>query len=156
MILGFTFGLVEQNAFASPPGPRETVIAYFKASREGDVSSIKSLLGGYLLKTKKTLLEENPEYSNYLINYYKGIEVEVSGQAILGMGLLKARFPKAHSRLSCKMVLVENDSMQKDSMLSVVPIKVFFPNGSYMNRAFILQRNRDYTWKIINQVVYWE
>ena len=56
--------------------PQELVEAYFEAMKNGDVKTMKSYMGGKLYQKRKVLLEENKEYPKFLIDFYKGAELE--------------------------------------------------------------------------------
>ena len=55
----------------------ESVYPFFKALKEGDVSSIKQLIAGEMYESKKVLLEKNKEYPQFLRNHYEGVEFYV-------------------------------------------------------------------------------
>ena len=54
-----------------------SVYTFFKALKEGDVSSIKQLIAEEMYDSKRVLLEKNQEYSEFLKKYYQGIEFYV-------------------------------------------------------------------------------
>jgi len=54
-----------------------SVYPFFKALKEGDVSSIKQLIAGEMYDSKRLLLEKNKDYPEFLKNYYQGIEFYV-------------------------------------------------------------------------------
>lgn len=57
--------------------PTETVIAYFIALQNGDTEKIKNLLAYNYYRKKSVLLENNPNYSEFLKKYHKGMEFRI-------------------------------------------------------------------------------
>jgi hypothetical protein len=50
---------------------------HITALQRGDVSALKSTLGGQAFRDYKTLLEQNTEYPDFLRNYYKGASFQI-------------------------------------------------------------------------------
>jgi hypothetical protein len=50
---------------------------HIAALQKGDVSALKSTLGGQAYSEYKTLLEQNTEYPDFLRNYYKGASFQI-------------------------------------------------------------------------------
>jgi hypothetical protein len=80
-----------------------SVYPFFKALKEGDVSSIKQLIAGQMYESKRVLLEKNKDYPEFLRNYYQGIEFYVenttrSGNYIIVDFLIE--FPDGNQNLA--------------------------------------------------------
>ena len=72
--------------------PQELVEAYFEAMKNGDVQTMKSYMGGRLYQRRKVLIEKNKKYPEFLIDFYKGAELEevkVQGEIVH----IKIQFP---------------------------------------------------------------
>ena len=52
----------------------DVVLPFFDALKNGDVDSIKHYIAGDVYENKRVLLEKNKEYSEFLRNYYDGVE----------------------------------------------------------------------------------
>lgn len=59
--------------------PKETVVAYFKALKRGDTEEIKNLLAYNYYRKKSVLLDNNPNYSEFLKKYHHGMEFRILG-----------------------------------------------------------------------------
>ncbi len=61
----------------------DLVSRYLVAIAHGDISTIKTLIGGELLETRRELLD-NPDYSAELIRAHQGKNVSITGVKVLG------------------------------------------------------------------------
>lgn len=59
------------------PSEQQTIARYFTALAQGDVTALKSLLGGGLLRKRLPLLD-NPDYPVRLMRHYEGATYEVT------------------------------------------------------------------------------
>jgi hypothetical protein len=57
--------------------PNEIVTAYFQALKEGNVKVVKNLISGNLYNNRRVLLEENPDYGNFLKKIYMGSHIQI-------------------------------------------------------------------------------
>ena len=73
-----SFGSVRANAL----GPDDTVLDYFQALQQGDISAIKHSISGDLYKKRKVLLEQNTNYPEFLKNVYQGAEFQIKKSTI--------------------------------------------------------------------------
>ena len=55
----------------------ETVFSFLTALKNGDVNSIKQYIAGDMYESRKILLEQNKEYTEFLREYYQGVEFYV-------------------------------------------------------------------------------
>lgn len=55
--------------------------SYFNALKNGDLGTIRGLLGPELIKRREGLLS-NPEYSNKLMEIHKGVEYTITGHRL--------------------------------------------------------------------------
>lgn len=53
------------------------IIPYFNALQSGDVKKIKGYISKELYEKKKTLLDSNSTYSDFLRKYYKDAEISI-------------------------------------------------------------------------------
>jgi hypothetical protein len=88
----------------------ETMVPYFEALKNGDVSTLQRLISGRMFERNKVLLEQNTEYPEFLRNYYRNVTFEVEkaenfGDDILVMVALE--FP-GQEPASFKYILREN------------------------------------------------
>ncbi|MER3445423.1 MAG: hypothetical protein C4291_00690 [Candidatus Dadabacteria bacterium] len=58
-------------------GPVSTVIQFYKASKNGDIETMKRFISGSFYNRRKVLLEENKEYPNFLRQHYQGTKIRV-------------------------------------------------------------------------------
>ena len=91
----------------------ETLNPYFKALKNGDVSSIKLYISEEMYKRYKVLLENNKDYPGFLRNYYQGVDFRVK-----------------------KLELVGND-------IAVSAILTFHDDNESLNPEFLLQKKMD-------------
>ncbi len=64
------------------------LVRYFDALKQGDTSTLKTLLGGALLKKRLALLN-NPTYPTHLINVYKDAQFQITGQQTINNGRIE-------------------------------------------------------------------
>lgn len=63
----------------------KTIQHYFNALKRGDVNSLKSLMGGELLK-KRLILLKNPTYPQYLRNTYQDATLKIVETRFIAQG----------------------------------------------------------------------
>jgi ABC-type transporter MlaC component len=75
-------GFAAKEARASEP--KDTVLIYFQALKNGDVAAIKGSITGDMYNKRKVLLEQNKSYPEYLRNAYQGAECQIKEVTIKG------------------------------------------------------------------------
>ena len=68
-----SFSSIAANALE----PNDTVLSYFQALKNGDIETIKDLITGEMYKKRKVLLEQNENYSEFLIKAYQEAEFQI-------------------------------------------------------------------------------
>lgn len=58
-------------------GPEDVVHQYFSALKGGDIPSLKAVMSDSYYAKRKTLLERNAGYADFLIENYRDVEVTV-------------------------------------------------------------------------------
>jgi hypothetical protein len=88
----------------------ETMVPYFEALKNGDVSTLQHLISGRMLERNKVLLEQNTEYPEFLRNYYRNVTFEVEKVEYFGSDIrvtVTLEFP-GQERASFKYILQKN------------------------------------------------
>jgi hypothetical protein len=62
---------------AETSGPGEVVAAYFNALKNGNTETVKTLIIGKLYQKRIKLLQNNQDYSTFLIRFYDGVNVRI-------------------------------------------------------------------------------
>lgn len=62
---------------AQPASPDECVVQFFEASKNGDVKTMKQLMAGPFYAQRKTLLEENVQYPDFLRKHYADTRLQI-------------------------------------------------------------------------------
>ncbi len=76
LFLVLIFALLSlQNSYAAEPS--DAITAYFQALKDGDVGKIKQYIAGDFYEKNKVLLENNPDYPEFLRNFYQGADLEI-------------------------------------------------------------------------------
>jgi hypothetical protein len=91
-VLIFLSLLIARPVLADNPGGQEAeagtvLIRYFDALTQGDVTALRTLLGGDLLRKRSGLLD-NPTYTGHLINTYGQARYKINSYTTLGEGLV--------------------------------------------------------------------
>jgi len=58
-------------------GPEDVVHQYFSALKQGDIPSLKAVMSDSYYTKRKTLMERNAGYSDFLVENYRDVEVAV-------------------------------------------------------------------------------
>jgi hypothetical protein len=106
---------------AQGTGAATTVINYFEACRSGDIYAINNLISGPFYAKKSTLLTNNADYSNFLIEHFDGVNVEIISETFI------------------------NEKMDAE-----VIAEQQYPNGAFLRTRFIMRYN-DEAWKIYDE-----
>jgi hypothetical protein len=62
---------------AEPASPSDCVMQFFEASKNGDTAKMKQLMAGPFYAQRKTLLEENTTYPDFLRKHYADTRLQV-------------------------------------------------------------------------------
>ena len=62
---------------AEPASPDDCVMQFFEASKNGDTARMKQLMAGTFYNQRKTLLEENTTYPDFLRKHYDGAHLQI-------------------------------------------------------------------------------
>ena len=63
---------------AEPASPDECVLQFFEASKNGDTARMKQLMAGSFYDQRKTLLENNTTYPDFLRKHYDGARLQIT------------------------------------------------------------------------------
>jgi hypothetical protein len=58
-------------------GPEDVVHQYFSALKEGDIPGLKSVMSDAYYTKRKTLLERNAGYADFLVENYRDVQIAV-------------------------------------------------------------------------------
>jgi hypothetical protein len=62
---------------AEPASPSDCVVQFFEASKNGDTAKMKQLMAGPFYAQRKTLLDENTTYPDFLRSHYADTRLQV-------------------------------------------------------------------------------
>jgi hypothetical protein len=62
---------------AEPTSPSDCVMQFFEASKNGDLNAMKQLMAGSFYNQRRTLLEENTTYPDFLRKHYADTRLQV-------------------------------------------------------------------------------
>ena len=119
--------LVMSNIVISAPlnaqdtGAAGTAMLYFKACQSGDIDAIKDLIAGPLYAKKSSLLNNNADYSNFLIDQFNGVTARIISET-------------------------QNDANNG----TVVILERQYPNGSSLQTKLVV-KYQDTAWKIYDE-----
>ena len=122
LFIGILIGFSTAASGAEITGPIDTVQQYFTASKNGDVETIKNLITGPFLNTRKALIERNSGYSDFLVKQFEGVEIEIISTEI-----------------------------GNDGNSAFVTVRRLYPNGNTLDTNFSLKKADDGTWKIFKE-----
>ena len=63
---------------AEPASPSDCVMQFFEASKNGDTARMKQLMAGPFYAQRKTLIEENTTYPDFLRTHYAGARLQIN------------------------------------------------------------------------------
>jgi ABC-type transporter MlaC component len=72
------FGVTEAKALE----PNDTVLRYFKALQQGDISTIKDSITGEMYQKNKAILDQNENYPVYLQKAYQGAKFQITDTTV--------------------------------------------------------------------------
>ena len=82
---------------------KNQVMLFYNALRNGDINGIKQRISEEFYQSKKTLLDHNEEYPNFLREYYNGVEIYIANATMLDDAIImevEIRFPNGTKNLS--------------------------------------------------------
>jgi hypothetical protein len=63
---------------AEQASPSDCVMQFFEASKNGDIAKMKQLMAGPFYAQRRTLLEENTTYPDFLRKHYDGAHLQIT------------------------------------------------------------------------------
>ena len=122
LFIGILIGLGPAASDGTVPGPADAVQQFFTASKNGDIETMRNLITGLFLNRRKTLIEKNPGYSDFLRKQLKGVEIEIISTAI-----------------------------EDNGSSASVTVRRVYPDGSTFDTKFSLDKSDNGTWKIFDE-----
>jgi hypothetical protein len=113
------FCLFKNTGLPAEAGPEEIVQKFYWASAEGDLEVMKMCIAGHFYERRKTLIEKNKGYADFLKDHYAGVITEVMS------------------------VEVDDAAGQ-----ATVVIKNTYQGGSSFNTTLLLSEENGGSWKI--------
>lgn len=103
-------------------GPADVVGEYLLACQEGDLDEIKKLITGPYYNKRKSLLNENAGYANFLVSHFIGVKFFIISETMNSLGQ--------------EVVVVERQ----------------YPDGTFLRTKFIVVAGQNKkTWKIYDE-----
>jgi len=96
---------------AQPASPDECVVHFFEASKNGDTARMKELIAGSFYNQRKTLLEENTTYPDFLRKYYEGARLQITSmREDRGGWVVEVRITFADGTVDSNKLLLQKDA----------------------------------------------
>ena len=131
----------------------DTVIGFFEASKNGDVEKMKNFIAGPFYEKRRSLLEKNERYPDYLRKYYKGIEIQLLNTVIGDNHMVKKGHPELFNRYDRRAKAKRNyTSISIDNSIAVVLIRYQLPDGNSYDSKLLLKKTESESWKIIEEI----
>ena len=135
-------------------GPSETVIQFFEASKNGDVEAMKDLIAGPFYDSRKTLLEMNKDYPEFLKKFYHGVKVVLIKHDIGDDEIIKKNHYKLYQRhYSTPNIKASDNHRNGYNDVSIVIVTLRFPDGSKLRSKYLLKDTKTGSWKIYDEVL---
>ena len=84
---------------------------FFEASKNGDTARMKQLMAGSFYNRRKTLLEENTQYPDFLRKHYDGAGLQITSmREDRGGWVVEVRIKFADSTVDSNKWLVQKDA----------------------------------------------
>jgi hypothetical protein len=103
-------------------GPADTVQEFFMASKNGDIGIMKNLITGPFFNRRKSLIERNSGYPDFLRKQLQDVEIEI--------------------------ISTETGN---DGSSAFVTVRRYYPDGSTIDTKFSLKISDNGTWKIFDE-----
>ena len=96
---------------AEPASPDECVMQFFEASKNGDTARMTQLMAGSFYNQRKTLLEENTTYPDFLRKHYDGAHLQIMNMREEPRGwVVEVRIKFADGTVDSNKFLVQKDA----------------------------------------------
>jgi hypothetical protein len=112
------------TGFSESIDPANTVLKYYEASREGDVSEIKQLIAGSFYNRRKVLLETNDNYPDFLRSHYED-----------------------------SAFLVDEVDISNDDRVAAVSVLITYASEGTEKIKLILKKDESNNWVIVDEVL---
>ena len=122
LFLGMLIGWSPAASGGEIAGPADTVQQFFTAYKNGEIQTIKGMITGPFYNRRKTLIEKNPGYPDFLRKKLKGVEMAIISTAI-----------------------------ENNGGFAFVTVRRMNPDGSAFDMIFSLEKSDDDTWKIFDE-----
>ena len=94
-----------------PASPDECVVQFFEASKSGDTVRMKQLMTGSFYNQRKTLIEQNPTYPDFLRKHYDGAHLQITNMREEPRGwVVEVRIKYADGTVDSNKFLVRKDA----------------------------------------------
>jgi len=122
LFMGMLIGWSSAVSGGEIAGPADTVQQFFTAYKNGEIQTIKGMITGPFYNRRKTLIEKNSGYPDFLRKQLEGVEIAIISTAI-----------------------------EDDGSSALVTVRRLNPDGSAFNTEFLLKKGDDGTWKIFDE-----
>ena len=122
LFMGMLIGWSPAVSGGEIAGPADTVQQFFTAYKNGKIQTIKGMITGPFYNKRKTLIEKNPGYPDFLRKQLEGVEIAIISTAI------------------------ENEGSS-----ALVTVRRLNPDGNTFDTEFSLKKSEDGTWKIYDE-----
>lgn len=151
MILSSVVTFKQANAQMSEVN--ETVLGFYEASKNGNVEKILDFIDGPFYEKRKTLLEKNNLYPDFLRKHYKGTDIQIVNADIGNDQIVKKDHPQIYKRYNNKVITQQNyNIMSSENNLAVVIIRHHISDGSSYESKVLLNEDEGGFWKIIDEI----
>ena len=142
-------------SIAGGPNPGDTVLDYFKATSSGDTQSMVELMAGPFFESRKTLIEKNEKYPEFLQNYYKGASFAITHTDIGPIESVERGYPNLYALHSQRTNNIASEKSTSDSKIfAVVDFKITFPDGGGLELRYLLaKKDNNDGWRIIDELL---
>jgi hypothetical protein len=142
-----------QQAGAQIPEVDGVVIGFFEASKNGDVEKMKNFIAGPFYEKRRSLLQKNRGYPDYLRKYYKEIEIRLLSTVIGDIHMVKKNHPELFNRYDRRAKAQRNYAgISADNSIAVVLIRYQLPDGNSYVSKLLLKKTENESWKIIEEI----
>lgn len=153
LLFVFIFVVAYAAKAARTMGPSETVMAFYDASRQGDVTTMRSLIAGAFYESRKVLLERNSDYPQFLVDYYRGVRVSIKKVSEGNETMVQQACPTLYQRHFVDYHRSRlAPSVKVGNYLVVVSVSLSFPQNSVMDIELLVEQDTDGMWKIVDEV----
>jgi len=108
---------------ADTGGPADTVLKYYEASREGNVTGMRQLIAGSFYNRRKVLLEANDNYPSFLESYYQD-----------------------------SAIAIDKVDISNEGKVAVVSVLITYASQTTETKTLILKMDKNDNWVIADEV----